>query len=1136
MLFSRPTSDFRKRRTGFFLLTVLMSVLILTTFPFSSQSHTRNLNSPEARATEPVGRRSSSSPRNVSATFPPTVTILSPISESSFQTPGDIIIDVEATDSDGVEKVDFYQGSTLLGTDDTLPYSFTWSNMPACTYLLTAKATDTLGETSTSAPVTVKVNGGIGEPTPQNFKIAFLGDQGLGPLSVATLNLVMSEGAQALVISGNLDYADDPAAWEAQLNNTVGSNFPVFVVAGNQDEDAWHGLTGYQKTIEARFNRLGIPWCGSCGVQQSFHYKGLFFVFTTPGLDPQVDLGNNDTYIQKQLAQDHSIWSISSWHKNMHLMQAGGRADETGWEVYEESRAGGAIIANAHEHSYFRTHLLSSMMNQTVASTGNTMTLTKGNSFVVVSGLGGQTRREQEVTGPWIGKIYATQCLPGDPICQPNAVEGALFGVFNVDGQQNKANFYFKDVNGQIIDSFTVISQVDMPSIDSITPSEVDSGGSSLTLLVNGNGFINESKLQINGITRPTSYLSSTLLIAQLSAADIQAGGVFPVKIVNAVTGGGVSNEVSLTVNGQPNPIPVLDNLSPASKVAGDANFTLTVNGSGFVDGSVVRWNGIDRPTTFVSGSSLTAEISATDIQTVGVASVSVFVPPPGGGITPALDFNINNPGYEADVAPRPNGTNNGFLTIADWVQIGRFASGLDIPTCSEFQRVDVAPRVTLGNGSITVSDWVQAGRYVSGLDPITPAGGPFCDPGVPPISLPGQGERSVVNAGLGAGRLVQINTKGIKLGKTGTVTITLESQGNENALGFSLNFIPNQLSYVSAKTGVDAREGTLIVNADRTAAGNLEVSLALPPGQHFDKGRQQLVVLTFKSLRRDYLPLIGFADQASKLEVVDFNAEELPADFIPLLSVGKGANSTNPINEARFFVNQNYLDFLGRSPESHGLDYWTSQITMCGPDQLCIQNQRVAISAAFFMEPEFQQTGFLFHRFYKAAFGSPPTYAQFLNDHQKLVNDRVKAVTTTEFARQFMLRPEFRSAYPDSLRADHFVTRLFDRAGIHEPASERRALDSLISGRKTRAQVLLELVESEDFKSREYNASFVLMQYFGYLKRDPDQGGYDFWLNVLNNQQPANYRSMVCSFITSSEYQLRFGSVAIRSNADCNR
>jgi hypothetical protein len=86
----------------------------------------------------------------------------------------------------------------------------------------------------------------------------------------------------------------------------------------------------------------------------------------------------------------------------------------------------------------------------------------------------------------------------------------------------------------------------------------------------------------------------------------------------------------------------------------------------------------------------------------------------------------------------------------------------------------------------------------------------------------------------------------------------------------------------------------------------------------------------------------------------------------------------------------------------------------------------------------------------------------------------------------------------------------------------------------KTRAQVLADVIEIQAFKDREYNPSFVLMQYFGYLRRNPDQGGYDFWLNVLNNADPNNYRSMVCAFITSAEYQQRFSSVVTHNNTEC--
>jgi hypothetical protein len=139
----------------------------------------------------------------------------------------------------------------------------------------------------------------------------------------------------------------------------------------------------------------------------------------------------------------------------------------------------------------------------------------------------------------------------------------------------------------------------------------------------------------------------------------------------------------------------------------------------------VVLWNDIDRPTTFVNDTQITAQITAADISAPGSAGITVFNPEPGGGLSdPPVIFTINTAGLEADVAPRPNG--NGGVSISDWVQAGRFAVGLDVPAPgSEFQRADSAPRATFGNGSITIADWVQAGRYATGLDTPSPAAGP---------------------------------------------------------------------------------------------------------------------------------------------------------------------------------------------------------------------------------------------------------------------------------------------------------------------------------------------------------------------------------------------------------------------------
>jgi len=472
------------------------------------------------------------------------------------------------------------------------------------------------------------------EATSANLKIAFIGDQALGLNSVAVLNLIKSEGAEAVMHSGDLDYTDNSAAWEAQINSVLGPDFPYFVAIGNHDELAWRGPNGYQQYVINRFNRLGITWTGDLGVQSTFHYRGLFFVITAPGISSGFDSGNSDTYIRDQLAADNSVWSICSWHKDMKLMQVGGKEDETGWGVYEEARKGGAVIATAHEHSYSRTHLLSSMMNQTVASTSNTLTLTKGNSFAFVSGLGGHSVRAQLLSGAWWAGISAATCLAGDPICQPNGTFGALFAVFNVDGQPNKAFFYFKDISGRIVDSFTVISNVELPTVTGLLPDNTESGSGSFTLTVNGANFGSNSIVRWNNVDRPTSLISSTQLLATISSADITAAGM---ALVTVSGPGGTSNSATFTIRAPQ----VITALQPSSVEAGGGAFSLTVNGANFGPNSIVRWNNVDQLTTVVSSTQLTAAISSAEIAAPGTALVTVSRP---GNTSNGATFRITQP------------------------------------------------------------------------------------------------------------------------------------------------------------------------------------------------------------------------------------------------------------------------------------------------------------------------------------------------------------------------------------------------------------------------------------------------------------------------------------------------------------
>ena len=187
--------------------------------------------------------------------------------------------------------------------------------------------------------------------------------------------------------------------------------------------------------------------------------------------------------------------------------------------------------------------------------------------------------------------------------------------------------------------SFSINNPV--PSAASLSPSSATAGGAAFTLTVSGSNFVSGSKVRWNGSDRTTNYVSSTQLTASITASDIATAGTAAVTVFNAAPGGGTSGSSTFTIN---NPAPSITSLSPSSATAGGPAFILTVNGSGYVSTSVVRWNGSNRTTTFVSSTQLTASITASDIATAGTASVTVFNTTPGGGTSSPSQFTINNP------------------------------------------------------------------------------------------------------------------------------------------------------------------------------------------------------------------------------------------------------------------------------------------------------------------------------------------------------------------------------------------------------------------------------------------------------------------------------------------------------------
>ena len=250
---------------------------------------------------------------------------------------------------------------------------------------------------------------------------------------------------------------------------------------------------------------------------------------------------------------------------------------------------------------------------------------------------------------------------------------------------------------------------------------------------------------------------------------------------------------------------------------------------------------------------------------------------------------------------------------------------------------------------------------------------------------------------------------------------------------------------------------------------------------------------------------------------------------------------TTNPLENADFFVSQHYRDFLDRDPDSAGLTYWSGQITSCGSDADCVRKRRIGVSAAFFVELEFQRTGSFVYRLYKGGLARRPTYQEFTTDRAQVHEGSTLESDKQALALAFVQRNEFLVRYASSTDANSFVNQLISSiqaaSNVNLESQRTAILNRYNAGanlNQSRAFALREAIDTTLFMDGEYNRAFVLMQYFGYLRRDPDDGGYNFWLGIVNNPSAANYRSMVCAFVTSAEYQQRFSSHVPRNDSEC--
>ncbi|MEO8436419.1 MAG: CHRD domain-containing protein [Pyrinomonadaceae bacterium] len=296
-----------------------------------------------------------------------------------------------------------------------------------------------------------------------------------------------------------------------------------------------------------------------------------------------------------------------------------------------------------------------------------------------------------------------------------------------------------------------------------------------------------------------------------------------------------------------------------------------------------------------------------------------------------------------------------------------------------------------------------------------------------------------------------------------------------------------------------------------------------------------------------------------------------------------RGQLQWNPLNESVYLVTQHYYDFLGRLPDQGGLDFWVNSLTACGINVQCLRDQAVGVSNAFFFEPEYQQTASYVFLLYRAAYGNTqpfpnpdpnvteaqklPRYLTFVRDRAQVVGGTELANSQSALANAFVQRPEFIARYPLSLATGvQFVgvvlATIQSASGVDLSSQTNTLINHFNTGGRGRVMFHLAndywngcdrlpgspaapcapagfgaAVDNRPFIDAEYNRSFVYSQYSGYLRRDSDIGGFLFWLNQVSAAPPRNVakqKAMVCSFITSDEYQFRFGDKAPRTNVEC--
>jgi hypothetical protein len=247
-------------------------------------------------------------------------------------------------------------------------------------------------------------------------------------------------------------------------------------------------------------------------------------------------------------------------------------------------------------------------------------------------------------------------------------------------------------------------------------------------------------------------------------------------------------------------------------------------------------------------------------------------------------------------------------------------------------------------------------------------------------------------------------------------------------------------------------------------------------------------------------------------------------------LRLRPGTNVQITIDDSDFFVTQHYVDFLSRFPEQAGFDSWLNYLNTeqqrCPTDPECLHQARLTASASFYNSVEFNIKGGYVFRFYKASLTRLPLYNEMVTGMREVTGQTAAEVEQKKalFATNWVLRSDFLTAFPRTLTAAQFVLNVQAAAGVTLSNQNQIAGDLNAAGNTDAARgiAMRRIADSPEVTNKEFNPAFVYMQYVGYLRRAPEDAGYNAWLTYLN-AHPNDFREMVRGFMDSTEYRNRF-------------